>query len=223
MRRTAQAFESLVCKHLPTSAHPVVVDYGCGDMPYRPLFESRGCKYLGADLVENTAAELALTQQGKLPLLDCSVDLVISSQVLEHVIDVNSYLEECARVLKPGGALLLSTHGMWIYHPHPTDVRRWTRWGLRHEIEQAAFSVVDTRSCIGPLAYTTQLRLLLLKGALRSLGSIGSGIVAPLSLLCQGMMWLEDRITPRWVLEDNASVYVMAALKSGRALGPRPL
>jgi hypothetical protein len=102
---------------------------------------------------------------------------------------------------------------MWIYHPHPTDVRRWTRWGLRFEIEQCGFTVVDALACVGPLAYTTQLRLLLVKGLLLKLGFMGRWLSVPLSLFCQGLMWLEDCITPSWVTENNASVYVMAARK----------
>ena len=41
------------------------------------------------------------------------------------------YLAECFRVLRPGGRLLLSTHGMFVYHPDPDDYWRWTCAGLR--------------------------------------------------------------------------------------------
>jgi hypothetical protein len=103
---------------------------------------------------------------------------------------------------------------MWIYHPHPTDVRRWTRFGLQYEIEECGFRVVDVLACVGPLAYTTQLRLLLAKGLLLKLGSVGRVLSMPLSMVCQGLMWLGDRITPESVTADNASVYVVAAHRS---------
>ncbi len=41
------------------------------------------------------------------------------------------YLSECFRVLRPGGQLLLSTHGVFPYHPDPVDLWRWTCEGLR--------------------------------------------------------------------------------------------
>jgi SAM-dependent methyltransferase len=214
MRMLARAFEELVHQHLAGTSARKVLDFGCGPMPYRPLFERVGHEYLGADFADNPLAQVRLDSTGILPCAHSSVDVVVSSQVLEHVVDVPRYLSECRRVLRADGLLLLSTHGSWIYHPHPTDLRRWTRWGLEHEISQAGFTVHDVVPCLGPLAYTTQLRLLLVQGFLRRLGALGVLIGAPLALLCQGLMWIEERVTPAWVSRDNACVYVIAARRS---------
>ena len=117
----------------------VVIDYGCGNMPYRPLFEAAGCKYLGADF--DGAPDIAIAPDGRIDAADASADVVVSFQVLEHVRDLGRYFAEARRVLKPDGRLLLSTHGTWLYHPHPEDHRRWTRQGLVAEIEGFGFTV----------------------------------------------------------------------------------
>jgi SAM-dependent methyltransferase len=214
MRQIASAYRGVISRHLSGRHDLTVVDYGCGPMPYKPLFEPNLRTYIGADLPDNPVANVHLRDDGALPVADESADVVISSQVLEHVLDVGHYLSECRRVLRPGGLLLLSTHGMWVYHPHPTDVRRWTRWGLSYEIENCGFKSVEALACVGPLAYTTQLRLLLAKGLLLKFGLLGRALFAPIALFSQGLMWLEDRITPAAVLADNAAVYVVAAQKA---------
>jgi SAM-dependent methyltransferase len=221
MRQMAAAFRTLITRHLGTTGELTVVDYGCGPMPYRPLFGPQA-HYLGADLPENKQANLILGESGALPLEDSRCDVVVSSQVLEHVLDVKRYLGECRRVMRPDGLLLLSTHGSWVYHPHPNDVRRWTRWGLRFEIEQCGFDVVDVLACVGPLAYATQLQLLLLRGLLLKLGLLGRILSFPASAFCAALMWLEDRITPSWITADNASVYVVAARKTRFSGAGRP-
>lgn len=212
MRQTAAAFRTLVARHLKTGSELTVVDYGCGPKPYRPLF-GPATRYLGADLPDNKEADVILDTNGGLPLANECSDVVISSQVLEHVLDVKQYLGECRRVMRSGGLLLLSTHGSWIYHPHPTDVRRWTGWGLQFEIEQCGFKAVEVIACVGPLAYATQLQLLLFKGLMLKVGFVGRMLSWPVSVLCAALMWLEDRITPAWVTQNNASVYVVAARK----------
>jgi SAM-dependent methyltransferase len=93
-----------------------------------------------------------------LDLADASVDGVTSFQVLEHVWDIDWYLRESYRILKPGGWLLLSTHGTWLFHPHPTDFRRWTRPGLEDEIKARGFTHVGTLPIAGPLAWTLMIR-----------------------------------------------------------------
>ena len=108
-----------------------VLDYGCAEMPYRSLFP-RTIEFVGADLPGNPHASVALNPDGSLPVADASFDAILSTQVLEHVEDPVLYLAECSRVLRPGGRMLLSTHGIFVYHPDPVDLWRWTCEGLRH-------------------------------------------------------------------------------------------
>ncbi len=211
MRTLARAFRQLVTDYVPRDAGVRVVDFGCGTRPYEPLFEGRRAEYIGVDVGPNPRADLTLQPGQAVPLEDGSADVVLSSQVLEHVVDVDAYLAECRRLLKPGGMLFLSTHGTWLYHPYPTDVRRWTCWGLRHEIERHGFGVEAQHGCVGPLAYTTQVRLQMVRGALCQLGSLTSPLIGLYSMGSQFMMMLQDSITPGRVREENSAIYAVAA------------
>ncbi len=77
-----------------------------------------------------------------LPIASSSIDVVMSTQQLEHVTDPGEVLTEARRILVPGrGTLLLSTHGVWVHHPDPLDLWRWTEQGLVRLIEQHGFRV----------------------------------------------------------------------------------
>jgi len=78
-----------------------VVDVGSGDSPYRSLFEAKGLKYIACDIDE--PADVLIRPGEPIPLPDQSADLVVSFQVLEHVWELEWYLGECRRLLKPGG------------------------------------------------------------------------------------------------------------------------
>ncbi|MFN3200781.1 MAG: class I SAM-dependent methyltransferase [Bradymonadia bacterium] len=56
-----------------------------------------------------------LSGQDGIPLPDASVDVINSFDVFEHVSNVPAILEECHRILRPGGEILIGTWG-W-YHP----------------------------------------------------------------------------------------------------------
>ncbi len=133
-----------------------ILDYGCADKPYRAFFGPE-VEYVGADLQGNEAAELTINPDGTVPVADGSFDAVLSTQVLEHVRDPRLYLQECLRVLRPGGRLLLSTHGIFPYHPDPVDLWRWTCEGLRYEVENAGFEIVRLEGIIGLAATGLQL------------------------------------------------------------------
>ena len=133
-----------------------VVDYGCADRPYVE-FLPYGVNYVGADLPGNARADVEIAPDGTIPVPSGTVDLVLSTQVLEHVEDPRAYLAECARVLRPGGKLLLSTHGIMYYHPDPEDYWRWTCAGLRRLIEDQGFGVLATRGLLGLVAASFQL------------------------------------------------------------------
>ena len=183
-----------------------VLDYGCGERPYESWFTAAGAQYRGADL--DGAHEVKLAPDGALLADDASVELVASFQVLEHVRDVATYLREAHRVLVPGGSLLLSTHGTWLYHPHPGDYRRWTVDGLRIDVETHGFRLVSMRPAAGPLAWTTVLRGIGLCHFLAMIPVVGGALAATSAVLLNLKAWLEDRITPRSVVRDNACIYV---------------
>jgi SAM-dependent methyltransferase len=133
-----------------------VLDYGCADIPYRDLFPA-DVAYVGADLPGNPDAHVEIRPDGVLPLGDGTVDVVFSSQVLEHVADPARYLAECERVLRPNGKLLLSTHGIMVYHRDPIDYWRWTGEGLRHVVAQAGLRVVRFEGVMGLASSGLQL------------------------------------------------------------------
>jgi SAM-dependent methyltransferase len=134
----------------------VLVDFGCGKMPYRPLFENYVKQYVGVDLPENKQADVHI-KNGQADLPNQFADIVISTQVLEHVSDPQSYLKECYRLLKPDGLLILSTHGYWMYHPDPTDFWRWTCDGLKKILEENRFKIVQWRGVMGLVSSGIQL------------------------------------------------------------------
>jgi SAM-dependent methyltransferase len=133
-----------------------VLDYGCADVPYRRFFGA-DVDFVAADIAGNPHATLDLRSDGTVPAPDGSFDAVLSTQVLEHVVDPALYVSECFRVLRPGGRLLLSTHGVFVYHPDPVDLWRWTCAGLQHQVRAAGFDVARFEGIIGRLATGLQL------------------------------------------------------------------
>jgi SAM-dependent methyltransferase len=187
----------------------VAVDFGCGDQPYRSLFEQCGAEYLGADLGQ--AAQIVIRPDGHVDAPNACADLVLSFQVLEHVRDLDTYLSEAKRLLRPGGQLILSTHGTWLYHPHPEDHRRWTRMGLVNELESRGWTVDCCTAVVGPLAWTTLIRLTGYCFALRKLPLVGNTAAAFLALVMNLRAAAEDKLTPSAIRDDNACVYVVRA------------
>ena len=129
-----------------------VLELGCGNRPYQRTVGDMGGRYEGADLEGNAHAEYLIGSDGRVAaVVDGSYDIVISAQVLEHVPDPAAYLAEARRLLKPGRWLILSTHGIWLYHPVPTDYWRWTGAGLQKTLTDAGFEVVRFEGLIGML------------------------------------------------------------------------
>lgn len=69
---------------------------------------------------------------------------MVSIQVLEHLKEPGLGVAEMARVLKPGGRLILTTVQDWEIHQHPNDFFRFTRYGLQYLFGRAGLeSQVD--------------------------------------------------------------------------------
>ena len=152
-----KAIESEISLRIANRKYKLVVDLGCGDKPYHSTVTRYVDTYIGVDLPENSAADFCFDQDGKTSLPDGVADAVLSTQVLEHVKNPVAYLSECRRLLKPGGLLILSTHGYWMYHGHPHDYWRWTSEGLRETIDDQGFAVIEVKGVLGLAATGLQL------------------------------------------------------------------
>jgi SAM-dependent methyltransferase len=193
-------------RQLPLAPGDTVLDFGCADAPYRGIFPP-GVKYLGADIPGNPAADLQVAADGTLPVESGTVDAVMSTQVLEHVIDPVGYLNECVRVLRPGGRLLLSTHGIMVLHPDPIDYWRWTSDGLRYELERAGLRLVSFDGVMGLAATGIQL----FQDA--TWGNLPAVLRRPYAWLLQTLIALCDRLQSARSRRFNALVFMVVAEK----------
>ncbi len=94
------------------------IEIGCGEGSFGAVIAGAYRRYAGFDISERAVGRARARGldarahdigQGPLPVATGSADLVVALDVLEHVFDPPSFLAECARVLGPGGRLLLST------------------------------------------------------------------------------------------------------------------
>ena len=210
---TRKAYEAVIPSLLEPGKRYNILDYGCGARPYEHLFEGFVDKYTGVDVGDNPHADLKIQPGERLNFEDNTFDFVLSSQVLEHVKDVDQYMEECRRLLKPGGVLLLSTHGTWQFHASPYDYNRWTCMGLQYLIERSGFEVIDYKPILGQLAVTSQLRLSFFDSFANMIGTAGRILLAPVAILYQFKMMIEDAITPARVKKRDSAIFLFIAKK----------
>ncbi len=121
-----------------------LLDVGCGSKPYQKLFAVDA--YIGLDIDSEPSRQRGIADQyydGKtFPFTNASFDSVLCSQVLEHVFNPNEFLGEIARVLKPGGKLLLTVPFVWDEHDQPWDYARYTSFGLHALLEKQSFRIL---------------------------------------------------------------------------------
>ena len=210
---TRKAYENTIPKLLAKGKKYNVLDYGCGVRPYEYLFNGFINEYTGVDVGENPGADFLISPGDKLNVQDNYYDFVLSSQVLEHVQEVEQYMSECFRILKPGGFLLLSTHGTWQYHASPYDYNRWTCMGLKYLLEKSGFSVENSIPVLGQFALTSQLRLSFYNSFANMIGFAGKILLTPVAVLYQIKMMIEDKLTPQRVKERDSAIFLMVAKK----------
>lgn len=185
----------------------LLIDFGCGDMPYRSVIEPMVGKYLGVDLDMNPKAEHHIGFDSKTTLPENYADIVLSNQVLEHVDSPEGYLQEALRILKPGGTIILTTHGYWFYHPTPNDYWRWTSAGLKKIVEKEGFNITSFFGIMGLAASGLQL----LQDAIGV--KLPKFLLPPFALFMQTWIRVFDKIHTQEQRNRDASLYIVIAKK----------
>lgn len=137
-----------------------MLDVGCGGRPYRTLFPL-GLEQIGLDIDQErnrTRGGADVLYDGTaFPFDDVSFDSALCSQVLEHVFAPDFFVAEIARVLKPGGELLLTVPFVWPEHEQPWDAVRYSSFGLRSLLERHGFEVLCQEKSVKGIGVMLQI------------------------------------------------------------------
>jgi SAM-dependent methyltransferase len=139
--------------------HARVLDVGAGDAPYAELFAHTDYVTLDWESSPHEGARAAAVSASAdaIPLPDASFDVVVLTQVLEHVRRPAVVIAEIARVLRPGGRLLATVPFVWELHEEPHDYWRFTPYALAALLEDAGLEAVEIAPRSDSLSALAQL------------------------------------------------------------------
>ena len=145
-----RAFYSFFLDEAGKRGPDVVIDVGCGDAALTHLIAERtGASVTGIEpepegiemartalAAAGSRAEVIQARGEDLPFGDDSAALVVMCEVVEHIDPIEPVLREAARVLRPGGALLVSTPQWQTPELREHHVREFTATELRTTLEE---------------------------------------------------------------------------------------
>ena len=181
----------------------VVVDIGCARGAVRERLGT-GAHYYGMDYYDTATHWYHTTPDvfgdaQSLPFRSGSVDRVFLMEVLEHLPDPDSCMQEIFRILRKNGTLVLTTPFLYPIHDAPLDFRRWTAHGLEYLASRQGFRLES----LTPRGRPVETAALLANIALSRLAITLSRLFRPLAILwlavailvpiINGLAWLLAR------------------------------
>jgi len=170
----------------------LILDFGCGNGIQTMLFASHFDRVIGLDINQPYVEAFAARVRGagledrieavhfdgqRFPLETATVDYAVSFEVLEHVEDEAGALAELARVIRPGGSLVMSVpNKWWVFETHGANLpglpwnrvpffswlprsihdryaraRNYRRREITRKIRDAGFRVTDAKYVTAPM------------------------------------------------------------------------
>ncbi|MDA0193737.1 MAG: class I SAM-dependent methyltransferase [Bacteroidetes bacterium] len=136
-----------------------LLELGCGEGRGVEIMTQKCDKYLGVDKIGGIIERLKVIypnldfRQMVFPpfetLPNCSFNVVISFQVIEHIKDDKTFLQEIYRVLKPGGKAILTTPNIKkTLTRNPWHIREYTARQMM-DLASKVFDKVDVKGITG--------------------------------------------------------------------------
>jgi len=146
MHKTAMAdAKRFVDKYLEKNQSYSIAEIGSYNVngSIRPHFSNENWFYLGFDIVSGPDVDIVIPESNWPQEYHNKFDVVVSSQVMEHVKRPWSWMRDVASFCKPGGIIYICTPNTISYHPHPIDC--WRVWpeGMRACMEDAMLTIVE--------------------------------------------------------------------------------
>jgi SAM-dependent methyltransferase len=122
----------------------MLLDLGCGNRPFRATYDNYVSHSIGVDMPfsPHLLSDVQVYSSGmSLPFKDGVFDIVLCSEVMEHVNEPELLLREISRVLRSGGFLVMTTPFMVPMHEEPHDYFRYTIHGLKYLCSRTELTV----------------------------------------------------------------------------------
>lgn len=146
---TRITLDRFVAAHASTGR---TLDLGSQAGPYAALFPHR----VSLDMARGPGVQVIGDAQA-LGILDGAFEVVLCTEMLEHLPEPQRGLDEIYRVLAPGGTLVLTTRFLFPVHDAPHDYFRFTKFGLRYLLRRFEHvEVVEESTAVGSLAILVQ-------------------------------------------------------------------
>lgn len=161
MHKTAyEDAQKFVEKYLKLHQSLTIADIGSCDIngTLRPLFDKPNWKYTGYDLAPGKNVDVVLSGQYSWPEIESeSYDVVVATQVIEHVCHPWRWIKEVARICKQTGIIYLCSPNTIEFHEFPVDC--WRIWpdGMKALLEEANLIPIEVfaHTPIGAIGDTT--------------------------------------------------------------------
>ena len=129
-----------------------LLDAGAGRVAYRAMLQEFCSSYEGLDVSPLPGVDhVADLQKAGLP--DAQYDSIFCTQVLQNLTEPEQAIREMARMLKPGGRVVISVpHLVWL-HNEPHDYWRFTGHGMRRLVEKAGMRVIEIEPVGGLICF----------------------------------------------------------------------
>ena len=136
------------------------LDVGCGSKPYVHLFKNV-TDYIGMDIEQSghkhDHSHIDIFYDGKkFPFEENSFDSLVFFEVMEHVFNLDIFLNQITSVVKPGGHCLITIPFLWGEHEQPYDYARYSSFGLKHLFDKNGLEIIHQKK------YLADFRLLFL-------------------------------------------------------------
>ncbi|MEQ8416803.1 MAG: class I SAM-dependent methyltransferase [Imperialibacter sp.] len=126
-----------------------LLDVGCGDQPFKLLVEKQGLIYSSLDISQNASNSVDYLAAIDKPLSNHvpvdQFDVILCTEVLEHVANWEQAFANFRQILRPGGVIVITTPFFYFLHEEPHDFWRPTPFAFEWFAQRHSLQVLENQ------------------------------------------------------------------------------